>query len=335
MEGAQMALVYAATYPDRVRSVVVLDGAACYLRHDDYPIGVPPRLVDRSTALMSRLGGARIDYVAPSLGDDERFRRWWQHFTMLCVSPTSFAHMYRHGMDFDIRAALPTVSAPTLVVHRSANRYMRVEFGRYLADHLSHCRYVELDGPDALFFAGDQDALLTEIETFLTGVSGASDPDRVLATILLTDIVGSTDHAARLGDARWREQLDRHDRLVADHVAAFRGKLVKTTGDGVLATFDGPARATRCAAAIAESVQRIGLDVRAGLHTGEVELRGDDVGGIAVHIAARVAGLAAPGEVLVSRTVRDLVVGSGLTFADRGEHRLKGVPDAWQIFAAG
>jgi class 3 adenylate cyclase len=311
-----------------------MDGAACYLRHDDYPIGVPERLVDYSTELMFGAGDGHLTYVAPTLDEDPQFRRWWRHFSMLSVSPTSRKAMYRHGMHWDIRAALPMVSTPTLVMHRSRNRYLRAEYGRYLADNISGARYVEMEGSDALFFAGDQDVILGEIEAFLTGVRGAVEADRVLATVLFTDIVASTDHAARLGDARWRETLDRHDRIVADSVAQFRGTLIKTTGDGVLASFDGPARATRCASAMVETVRSLGMEIRAGVHAGEVELRRADIGGIAVNIAARVVQLAAPGEVLVSRTVRDLVVGSGIEFRERGEHELKGVPGSWQLFAA-
>jgi class 3 adenylate cyclase len=233
----------------------------------------------------------------------------------------------------DIRDVLPTVGVPTLVLHRRDNPHFRIDHGRYLASHIKGARFVELPGRDHVFFVGDTSTMLDEIETFLTGVRGGLRADRVLATVLFTDIVGSTEQAARLGDRAWRSLLDSHDQTVAEVIGRYRGRLVKTTGDGVLATFDGPARAIQCACSLRDEVRKLGVDVRAGLHTGEVEVRGDDVGGIGVHIAARVAALAEAGAVWVSRTVTDLVVGSGIKFHDRGEHELKGVPGLWRLFA--
>jgi class 3 adenylate cyclase len=231
----------------------------------------------------------------------------------------------------DVRSILESIHAPTLVVHRRGDRMIRAEHGHFLAEHISTARFVELPGDDHLFYFGDADAILVEIEEFLTGVRHV-DVGRTLATVLFTDIVGSSALAAAIGDRRWRDLLNEHDHAVAQLVVAFAGTMIKTTGDGVLATFDGPGRALRCADAIREAVLRLGLDVRCGLHTGEVERRGDDITGMAVVIARRICDLAGAGEILVSRTVTDLVVGSGLTFAERGTHALKGVAGAWQLF---
>jgi class 3 adenylate cyclase len=231
----------------------------------------------------------------------------------------------------DVRDMLPSIQAPTLVIHRRGDRMIRVEHGRYLAEHIAGARLVELPGDDHLFYFGDTDAIVAEIEVFLTGVRHV-EVDRALATVLFTDIVGSTRHTATVGDRRWRETLDEHDRAIEQLVVRFQGVLIKTTGDGVLATFDGPGRAVRCAIAIRDAVRPLGLEVRAGLHIGEVERRGDDITGMAVVIGRRVCDLAGPGEIVVSRTVTDLVVGSGLTFADRGSQALKGVPGEWQLF---
>jgi class 3 adenylate cyclase len=233
----------------------------------------------------------------------------------------------------DIREALPTIQAPTLVLHRRNDQMVNIELGRYLSDHIPGAKLVELDGNDHLFFTGEADALVDEVEEFLTGSRPAPPVQRVLATVLFTDVVGSTERAVELGDDRWRQLLRSHDAQVRRQLERFQGREVNTTGDGFLATFDGPARAISCATAIRDAVRAIGLEVRAGLHTGEVETSDGDITGIAVHIAARVAATADAGEVLVSRTVVDLVAGSGLTFADRGEHARKGVPGEWSLFA--
>jgi class 3 adenylate cyclase len=240
----------------------------------------------------------------------------------------------RTNTQIDVRDVLPTIGVPTLVLHRTGDRDVSVEEARYIAARIPGARLVELPGDDHLVCAGDQDALLDEIEEFLTGVRRGPEPDRVLATVLFTDIVGSTERAAELGDRGWRDVLERHHAVVRRALAGFRGREVDTAGDGFLATFDGPARAIRCAEAIIEGVQQLGLDVRAGIHTGECERVGEGVRGIAVHIGARVAAQARPGEVLVSSTVKDLVAGSGIRFEDRGERPLKGVPGAWRLFAA-
>jgi len=238
-----------------------------------------------------------------------------------------------NSFSWDVRDILPTIRVPSLVVHRSHNRMRRVDHGRYLGDNISGAKYVELPGIDEHPWTGDQEAVLDEIEEFLTGVRPSHEPDRVLATVMFTDVVSSTERAAEAGDRRWREFFEDHKRIVRQELERQRGREVNTAGDGFLATFDGPARAVRCACAIVDSVRELGLDVRAGVHTGEIELAGDDVTGIAVHIGSRVQDLAGPGEVLVSRTVVDLVAGSGLAFADRGAHALKGVPGEWQLYA--
>jgi class 3 adenylate cyclase len=333
LEGGQMALLFAALHPERTHAVVVLDGAACYLRHDDYPAGLPRPLMQAAEEVIFGRGADRVALVAPSLVADAHFQDWFARFERLALCPSAKEHMSRHGMQWDVRAALPAISAPTLVVHHADARYIRTTAGRYIAEHIAGARYLELPGGDSIFYAGDQDAALGEIESFLTGVRTEPEHDRVLATVLFTDLVGSTEHAARVGDSRWRHLLDTHDLLATEQVSRFRGRLIKTTGDGVLATFDGPGRAIRCAAAIDESIRTLGLQVRAGLHVGEVELRGDDIGGIAVNTAARIMGEAASGEILVSNVVKDLVVGSGLEFLDRGEWELRGVPGRWRLFA--
>ena len=232
----------------------------------------------------------------------------------------------------DVRDVLPTIRVPTLIMHRREDNFLKVEHSRYLAEHIPGARYVELEGTDNLISSGDKEAVIGEIEEFLTGTRHQREPDRVLATVLFTDIVGSTERAAEMGDSGWRSVLEGHDRLVRREIERHRGRAVKSTGDGVLATFDGPARAIRAASSIEEGVEQLGIQIRAGLHTGECEVIGDDVGGLAVHIGARVMGEAGPGEVLVSSTVKDLVVGSGIEFEERGARELKGVPGEWRLF---
>jgi class 3 adenylate cyclase len=276
-----------------------------------------------------------IEMFAPSRANDERFREWWARLLRLGASPQAAVANLEVAWDIDVRGILSTISVPTLVLHRSGDLMVPVESGRYLASKIPGARYVELPGDDHLPFVGDTDALVAEIEEFLTGTRSTPVTDRILATVLFTDIVGSTERAAELGDRRWRELLDAHDAVVARNVERFRGRVVKTTGDGALATFDGPARAISCAREIRDGVRALGIEVRVGLHTGEVEVRGEDLGGIAVHIGARVAAQAAPGDVLVSSSVPPLVAGSGIEFEDRGEHSLKGVPGDWRLFAVG
>jgi class 3 adenylate cyclase len=251
----------------------------------------------------------------------------------LAASPGVAATMQQILLEIDMRDVLPAIRSPTLVLHRAGDRLVDIAHGRYLADHIPDAKFVELAGSDHLFYAPDGDALVREVQLFLTGATVELEPDRVLATVLFTDIVGSTERASELGDRRWRALLDRHDTAVRRQIERYRGREIDTTGDGFFATFDGPARALRCACAIREAVRALGLEVRIGVHTGEVEMRGENLSGIGVHIGARVGSHADAGEVLVTRTVKDLVAGSGIEFADRGQTRLKGVPDEWQLYA--
>ena len=336
-EGGPMAVLFAATYPARTSHLVLYGSYPRLLAADDFPEGHPPELVDAFTeAAVSTWGQPDPDMVrlfSPTTAPDSSEAEWMAAMNRHAVSPGAMRTLMRMMSEIDVRNALPAVSAPTLVLHRRGDRVCPVAAGRHLAEHIPGARYVELPGDDHSFSQGDSDVLLSEIEEHLTGVRPVAEPDRVLATVLFTDIVGSTEQAARLGDRAWRQLLDRHDAIVRAELVRHRGREVKHTGDGFLAAFDGPARAARCATAIKEAAARLGIGVRAGLHAGECEIRGDDLGGIAVHIGARVGSLAGPGEVLASSTVRDLTAGSGITFDDRGEHELKGVPGPWRLFA--
>jgi class 3 adenylate cyclase len=342
---APTALLAAATNPDRVSSLVLVHGYARLARSDDYPFGIPQHALDRFRDGLLDVGDAEggeaaggddvpsdIALLAPSFADDLEFREWWQRAGQRGASPASARAILTALNGVDVRSVLGSVVAPTLLIHREDCIY-GVELSQFLADHLPNSRLVVLPGRDLFPFAGDSDAVLDEIEEFLTGVRGESGSERVLTTVLFTDIVGSTQRARAMGDRAWHDLLDRHDAMVREELRRFRGHEVKTMGDGVLATFDGPARAMRAAVAICTGARRLDVEVRAGLHTGEVEMRGDDVSGVAVHIAQRVSGLAGAGEVLVSRTVVDLVTGSGIEFADRGQHDLKGLEGTWQLFA--
>jgi len=277
--------------------------------------------------------GAAVPMYAPSLVNDEPYRKWWATYERAAASPGAVIAVLRMNWEIDARHVLPAIRVPTLVLHRTGDRVVKVEQGRLIADRIPGAKYVELPGDDHVPSAGDSDTLLDEIEEFLTGVRHGAEPDRVLATVLFTDIVGATERAAELGDRRWRELIVRHHELVRQKLQRYHGREIDTAGDGFLAAFDGPARAIRCASAISNTVRPLGIQIRAGLHTGECEVIGDKLGGIAVHIGARVAALATPDEVLVSSTVKDLVAGSGLRFQDRGVHSLRGVPGEWRLFA--
>jgi class 3 adenylate cyclase len=275
-----------------------------------------------------------MPFFAPSLANDPAAQEWMGRFERLGASPAAVTALMRMNSQIDISDIVATIRVPTLVIHRTEDVTINVEGGRYLAKHIPGARYIELPGKDHPPWIGDNaDEIVDAIEEFLTGARVPVTVDRVLATVLFTDIVASTEKAAALGDRRWRDLLDNHHATIRRNLARFRGHEIKTTGDGILATFDGPARGVRCACAIADEIKPLGIEVRAGLHTGECEMIGDDVGGIAVHIGARVAALAGAGEVLVSSTVKDLVAGSGLRFGDRGSQSLKGVPGEWRIFA--
>jgi class 3 adenylate cyclase/pimeloyl-ACP methyl ester carboxylesterase len=330
-EGGSMSLLFAATYPERTRALVLYSAFA------KYPGLVrAPGQLEAAIAHIERNWGTGVSLrrMAPSLADDPKAVRAWARFERLSASPAAVIGLRQMNWDIDIRHVLPTIRVPTLVLHRSGDRAISVEAGRYIAAHIAGAKYAELPGIDHFPFVGDSDRIVDEIEEFLTGARHEAEPDRVLATVLFTDIVDSTRRAAALGDREWRAVLDRHDQVVREHLARFRGREVKNLGDGFLATFDGPARAVRCAAAIARDVRPFGIAVRSGLHTGEIELKRDDIGGIAVHIAARVADRAEPGESLVSSTVRDLVAGSGLRFADRGFQPLRGLPEDVHLYTA-
>jgi pimeloyl-ACP methyl ester carboxylesterase/class 3 adenylate cyclase len=328
-EGGAMSALFAASHPERT-SALVLYGTFAEFRSW---VPTPQHFEHFLQAIDQDWGtGQSLPHFAPSVADDPPFRRWWARHERAGASPGAAMALMRMNSEIDVRHVLGAIHVPTLVLHRTGDVTVRVEAGRYQAAHIPEAKYVELPGVDHLPFVGDSDAILSEIEEFLTGVRPVVEPDRVLATVLFTDIVGSTSHAAELGDRRWREVLGDQRATVRRELDRHRGREIDTAGDGFLATFDGPARAIRCACAIREAVRPLGLEVRAGLHTGEIELLGDGVAGIAVHIAARVAALAGPGEVLTSNTVKDLVAGSGVQFSDRGSHTLRGVPDQWRLF---
>jgi class 3 adenylate cyclase len=330
-----MATVFAATYPGRASSLVLVDTFPRFVRAPDYPWGAPAaertRRLDEVQAEWGR--GLMLHQFAPSMAGDRRLQEAWARYERQSASPGTALAMVGMLYESDIRHVLPTIQIPTLVIARGQADRIPPGHSRYLADHIPGAKYVELPGIDTLMWAGDQEATVAEIQEFITGARPVPEPDRVLATVLFTDIVRSTDLAAELGDHRWRGVLAEHDRIVRRQLDRFRGREVKTTGDGFLATFDGPARAIRCAGAIRDGVRALEIEVRAGLHTGEIEVIGGDVGGIAVHIGARVAALAGADQVLVSSTVKDLVAGSGIEFEDRGTHSLKGVPGEWRLFA--
>jgi class 3 adenylate cyclase len=333
--GGALSIVFAATHPGETRALVLLNSTARYTRTSDYPQGTSDEFEDRLVREL-KFGwgrGVLLETVAPTMAGDPEFRAWWARYQRVGVSLGAILAQRRMLQQLDIRDVLPTISVPTLVVHRRDNRLIDVANGRYLAEQIPGARLAEVAGDDYLPFVGDQDAILDEIQSFLTGSRPVQEPDRMLATVMFTDIVGATERAAALGDHAWRDLLDRHHAIVRRELDQHRGREVDTAGDGFLATFDGPARAVRCALAVRDGLRTLGLEIRAGVHTGEVELAGADVRGLAVHIGARVAAAAEPGEVLVSSTVRDLVAGSGLSFADRGMHALKGVPDPWHVYA--
>jgi len=335
-EGAPMCALFAATYPGRTTAIILFGGYARRLEAPDYPIGSSLEAREAFHEEIARDWGGPVglDIRAPSRIHDERFRANWARYLRMGASPAAVLALTRMNAEIDVRPILGSIRVPTLVVHRSGDRTIPVEAGRYLAEHIPKASLVEVPGDDHLPWIGDPDRVLGEIEEFLTGVRHQAEPDRVLATVLFTDIVGSTKRAAELGDKAWGELLHAHHAVVREQLARYGGHEMGTAGDGFLATFDGPARAARCGLAIASAVRQLGLEIRAGLHTGEVEQAPDGgIRGLAVHIGARIGALAKPGEVLASRTVKDLVVGSGLVFEDRGAATLRGVPDEWQLYA--
>ncbi len=330
-EGGPLAALFAATYPERCSALVLYGSFAqfsSWIPNDEAFAGLL-HYIDNYWG-----SGESVGMFAPSRRDDAAFKSWYGRFERLGGSPSSVADLMRMNRQIDVSGILSSIHVPTLVLHRTGDPTINVEGGRFLAANIPGARYVELPGEDHLFWIGDNaDEILDLTVEFVTGSKTPVAVDTVLATVLFTDIVGSTDKAAALGDRRWRELLDQHHATVRRSLTHFRGREIKTTGDGFFAAFDGPARAVRCASALAGELRPLGIEIRSGLHTGECELIGDDFGGIAVHIGARVASLAAPGEVLVSSTVKDLVAGSGLKFQDRGNQTLKGVPGDWRLFA--
>ena len=329
-EGGAMSVLFAATYPERTQALILYGTYAHF-----HTWVLPP---DRFEPFLEKIEqswgtGASLSAFAPTRVTDERFKQWWARFERLGASPTAAIMLMRMNSQIDVRHILPAIRVPTLVLHRSGDTRVNVEGGRYLAANIRGAKYVEFPGSNHVMWADDVDPLIDEIEEFLTGTHRESEPDRVLTTVLFTDLVNSTRRAAEMGDRRWRILLDEHNQVVRREIDRFRGREIKTLGDGFLATFDGPARAVRCATAIIAALRVLGLEVRCGVHTGEIEMKGEDIGGIAVHIAARIAALAEGGQVLVSRTVRDLVAGSNLRLEERGTHALRGLSESMPLFA--
>jgi pimeloyl-ACP methyl ester carboxylesterase len=334
-EGGPMCALFAATYPERSSALIMHGSFARLTAAPGYPWGRTEAEREAFVEQAVRDWGTSvgIETRAPSLAHDERFREAWGRFLRLSASPAAFAALYRMNTQIDVRHVLPAIRVPTLILHSVNDQVADIGGSRYMAERIPGAKLVELSGPDHVYHLSDADAILDETEEFLTGIRRGPEPDRVLATVLFTDIVGATEKAASLGDRRWHELLDEHHAMVRRELAQFRGREIDNAGDGFLAAFDGPARAVRCACTISDAIRVLGIEVRAGLHAGECELIGDKLGGISVHIGARVAALAKPSEVLVSSTVRDLVAGSGLSFSDRGLQALKGIPEEWRLFA--
>jgi class 3 adenylate cyclase len=332
-EGASMSALFSATNPGRVSHLVLYGGFARFTNSDNYDLMFSIDQMRRSIPYWGT--GASIKSFAPRLAGDPEAVRLWAKSERLSLSPGGYQAMMETNARIDIRAILPQLRVPVLVLHRAADASIPVANGRYLADHIPGARYIEYPGRDHPPWLGNSEALIGDVEEFVTGRREAvvEDVDRILATVLFTDIVDSTRQLASLGDSAWRRLLDEHDKLVNRLVGQFRGRLIKTTGDGILASFDGPGRGIKCAVALTEGAARLGLKIRAGLHTGEIETRGDDIAGIAVNAAARIMSEAGPGEILVSRVVTDLVAGAGVTFTRRDPRELKGLPGRWDLFA--
>ncbi len=334
-ESALPVMLFAATNPERTTGLVLINAFAQFLRTPETPFGIPPEFAERYVDLYRAISGrgALVDFLAPSRSSEPAFRRWSARSQRLGSGPGTAAAIYEVFMRTDLSGVLPSIRVPTLVLHRQGDQHVRDGHAQFLADRIPGARLVTLPGNDNEWFSGEIEPLFDEIEHFVTGNRRARRTDRVLATILFTDIVGSTERAATLGDAAWKAVSEAHDALLRSHIESFGGELVEMTGDGVLATFNGPARAIYCACGIRDAAASLGLSIRAGLHTGEIELMNDGIGGLAVHIGARVAALADADEVLVSAAVPPLVAGSAIGFTPRGTHELKGVPDQWAVYS--
>jgi pimeloyl-ACP methyl ester carboxylesterase len=334
-EGGPMCSLFAATYPEKTLALVMIGTYAKRIRDEDYPWAPTPEHRQQFFEEMREQWGGPVglEERAPSVAEDPQFRQWWATYLRMGASPGAALALTQMNAEIDVRQVLPSIRVPTLVIHRTEDQCLKVEEGRYVAERIPGARYVELPGRDHLPFVGDQDAILDEVEEFLTGVRHTLEPDRVLATVLFTQIVGSKEHTQRIGEQGWDKLIDRLRVHVRKEIEWFRGRDIDMIGDRPLAIFDGPARAIRCATAISEYASRLGVNMRVGLHTGECDMVDGKVGGIAAEIGAQVAKEAAPGEVLVSSTVKDLVAGSGIKFEERGSHKLAGVPGEWRLFA--
>lgn len=330
-EGGNMSILFAATYPQRTAALCTFGSFSKRVWSSDYPWAPTPEERKATYEAIERDWANGFNTTAPSL-DPKKFAQLVTYYRR-CASPGAALALLKMNTQIDVRHVLPTIRVPTLVMHRKEDLDVRVEEGRYLAEHIPGARFFELPGADHAWWTQDCDVIVDAIQELVTGSKPAPESDRVLATVMFTDIVGSTEHAVRLGDRAWRTLLDSHHAIVRKELTRLRGQEIKTVGDSFIATFDGPARGVRCACTVRDRLSELGIEIRAGLHTGEIELHGDDIGGIAVHIASRVIAAAQAGEVLVSRTVKDLSAGSGIHFQDLGNKILKGVPDEWQLFA--
>lgn len=334
-EGGSMCALFAATYPERTSALIMCGSFAKRIWDAEYPWAPTPQQRKKFfDAIREGWGGVvDMDTIAPSMRNDERFKKWWATYLRRSASPGDALSFARMNTEIDIRNILPSIHVPVLILHRKGDLDANIEEARYMARKIPGAKLVECEGNDHLPWVGETDAILDEIEIFLTGALKETETERILTTVLFTDVVGSTRKALELGDARWHHLLESHNALIRKELIRFRGREIKTTGDGFFATFDGPARAIKCACAITDAVRQLGIEVRAGLHTGECEIVGDDFGGIAVHTGARVMANADAGEVLVSATVKDLVAGSGIRFQSKGKHTLKGVPGEWELYS--
>jgi class 3 adenylate cyclase len=334
-EGGPMCALFAATYAERTSALIMSGCYAKWIKSPDYPWAPTREQHEAASVAFEQNWGTPIglEVIAPSVANDEHCRNWWARNLRMGASPSSGIALYRMNIEIDIRSVLTSIRVPTLILHREGDRLIKVENSRYMATRIPDAKYVELKGVDHLPFIGDFETVLAEIEEFLTGARPVASIDRVLATVLFADVVGSTEHAVSIGDSRWRDLLGWFHQYVGQEIDRFRGRLIDTAGDGVFARFDGPARAVRCAAALRNRMADLGIQLRAGLHTGECEIVGDKLAGVAVNIGARIAAMAEAGEILVSSTVRDLVAGAGLRFENRGRHTLKGLQEEWELHA--